>query len=326
MNVLKTLVLMAVLAMAQIAHAQDVQTLKIATGDPKGSNSQMFKTVVSLCPNLVTEDTSTTGGADNINKLLMNQVDGGIAQADVVAFLAKTDSNVEKLRSLVTLNSNMLHIIASSSGFMVDPGKAGTLGFGKKAATYKTISTLKDLYGLPVAGFGSGQITARILSDRLNLNLTVIDVEDKDKGLEMVRSGQVAAMFALGGRPIPWIASIPANNGSSEFTLVGIPADTVKQLGSPYEVKQLTYKNLGVFGFTTLAAKNELYVRDYKGAKASLLGQLRSCYETNLDNIKETTGSHPAWQDVDDLTTSSWTRFEVAKSVQVKAPVTAPKK
>lgn len=319
MKIMKFLASAAVISVLSVsAHAQEVQALKIATGKPDATNSQMFQSIKAVCPN-IQEVTDTTGGVDNINMLVGNKVDAGIAQPDVAEFLEQTDPNVGKLRSLVALNSNYLHIITSPRGVMVDPGKEGRFGFGKVEAKFAPINGVFDLKGKTVVAHGSAQLTARILSKRLGLDLNVIDDDSPTRtGLEMVRTGQAAAFMAMGGKPVGWVEKL--NPG--EFQLLAMQKEMISNLGSPYFSGQLSYKNLNAFGFHALAVKNELFVRNYQGAKAKLLSELRTCYEHNLADIRETTGTHPAWQEVEDLTAVSWARFENAdakKATPVKA-------
>ncbi len=301
-----TLALAATLALP--AAAQDTQALRIATGKTDATNSQMFQAIKAACPANLQEITDTSGGADNIGLLQANKVDAGIAQVDVAEFLQKTDPNIGKLRSLVALNPNYLHIIASTRGVMVDPGKpAAIMGFGGTPARYAQVSNINDLKGQTVVAHGSAQLTIRIISQKLGLNLSVVDDDTKDRqGLQSVKNGQAAAFVAMGGRPVGWIEQL---NGA-DYVLVPMQKEAVGMLGSPYSAQQLTYKNLSAFGFYTAAVKNELFVRNFQGGKAKLLADLRECYKNNLIDIKETTGTHAAWQEVDDLDATAWPRFE----------------
>jgi len=320
---MKRIAILAIAAGALLAPAAGAQELlKIATGKPDATNSQMMKAIINACPNLVEEDTDTTGGADNVGKLVANQVHGGIAQVDVVQFLEKTEPAISKLKSLVALNPNYLHVIAATKGFVVEPAQKGTLGFGGKPEVRGKITKFTDLNNRTVAANGSAQLTLRVIADKLNLNINIVDADDRKAGLDMLANGQVAAFVAMGGKPVEWVGKLDG----SVFELVPVGQDIAEKLGAPYSAQKLTYKNLNAFGFATVSVKNELIVRDYKGAKGAQLQQLRDCFVANVDAIRETTGTHPAWQEVEDLTTTQWATYTgEAKAVPASAPAPAAK-
>ena len=316
--------LMGILMASSAAYAaeNEVQAIRLATGKSDATNSQMFKSVNKACPNVGVQEVTegTTGGADNIGLIMANKVDAGIAQVDVVNFLQRTDPNIGKLRSLVALNNNLLHVIATNQGRMIKPAVKGTLGMGAKPAEYAQVNTIMDLKGTTVVANGSAWLTMRTISEKLDLGITVIDEDNRDTALKMLRDGTASALIAMGGNPVSWVEKLSGN----EFHLVKFGKEEaqsrqmIAMLGSPYTVAQETYKNLNAFGYFVPAVRNELFVRNYQGSKAQILMALRECYSDNLTDIKETTGTHPAWQDVEDVNVTAWPRFEAGRT---KAPV-----
>lgn len=278
-----------------------------ATGDPKGTYSLMFKTIEEMVPDLVCEYTDTTGGFVNVNLLLERKIDAGLVQSDVIDYMKRTDQRVQKkLRSLGALHGNMIHIIMNRNGFK----KKKETGMGSWIGSSETVmvSNLRDLKRLPIAAFGSGFITARVINERLRLEINendIIEVEKKEEGLELVKNGKVAAMIAMGGIPISWVEKLDRNI----FALANVDLADIAALGNPYYASKMNYRTLGVMNANAITVRNEIIVWDYAGPTGQRLEELRSFLKNNLEAIKEERGSHPAWQDVDSIEDISWLRY-----------------
>jgi TRAP-type uncharacterized transport system substrate-binding protein len=278
----------------------------IGTGLPTAPYSQMMQIPFAMAPGLICEYRGSTGGADNIQAMVERKIDAGIVQADVLSFMMnKEPMAAKKIRSLIALHSNYLHLFVLKNGYKEDRGT-----FKLKKQT--VISNVRDLSGRKVAAFGSAPITADNINKKLRLNMKIIDVSSKEEGFAMLKKGEVAAFFALGGKPIPWVDK-EVDGG---ITLAAVDAADVQKLGSPYSIGQLTYKKLGVLAKSTVAVRNELLVWDFSGQRAQQLLQVRAFFKDNLNDIKDSRGAHPAWQDVERNTLDevSWERFQPAGS------------
>ena len=273
--------------------------LRIATGDQKGTYSQVFKNIQNVCP-LACEDMQTSGGFDNIMRLITGKADAGIAQVDALDFLKRVDPRVLKLRSLVALHTNSMHIIVSAQG--VKPEGSGWNPLASKVV----IDNLRQLRGKKVALFGSAQVTALIVSERLQLGFITVDVATKEDGLAKVKSGEVAAMLAMGGQPIGWVEQL----SKAEYSLATSEVGDITTLGTPYFNTKLSYPNLNKFGVNSVTVRNDLVTRDFTGPKANALSELRSCMATKLQDIKEGNGAHAAWGDVEDLNATGWEKYK----------------
>ncbi len=277
----------------------------IGTGLPTAPYSQMMQVPLSMVPDLICEYRGSTGGTDNIQALIERKIDAGIVQADVLTFMTHTEPMIAtKVRSLVALHSNYLHFFVLKNGYKED---RGTFKFKKHAV----IRNLRDLNGRKVAAFGSANITGRIINERLGLNIRLVEVNSKEAGLAMLNKGEVAAFFAMGGKPIPWVDKEVDGN---TVTLGNVEQGDFERLKSPYYSGKLTYRKLGVVGVNAIAVRNDLLVWDFTGQRAQQLLQVRKFLKDNLNNIKDARGSHPAWQDVEQnmLDDVSWHRFQPA--------------
>jgi TRAP-type uncharacterized transport system substrate-binding protein len=284
----------------------------IGTGLPTAPYSQMMQVPLRMAPELICEYRGSTGGADNIQALVERKIDAGIVQADVLSYMMHKEPMVaKKIRSLVALHSNYLHVFVLKNGFKEDLGK---FKFKKQVV----IRNIRDLDGRKVAAFGSAPITAKNINEKLSLNMRIVDVSSKEAGLAMLNKGEVAAFLALGGKPIPWVDKEVGSN----ITLADVEPADVDKLKSPYSAGQLTYKKLGALGISAIAVRNELLVWDFTGQRAQQLLQVRKFFKDNLNDIKDSRGAHPAWQDVElnTLGKVSWERFQSAgSSVQAKS-------
>lgn len=197
----------------------------IGTGLPTAAYSQMMQVPLKMAPDLICEYRGSTGGVDNVQALLERKIDAGIVQVDVLNFMMRTDPMVaKKIRSLVAMHSDYLHIFVLKNGFKEDRGTF-------KLKQQVVIRSIRDLAGRKVAAFASAPISGMIISERLNLNIKFVEVSTKEVGLAMLNKGEVAAFFAMGGKPIPWVDKEVDGN---TITLANADPAEIQKLGAPY--------------------------------------------------------------------------------------------
>lgn len=281
----------------------------VATGDSKGTYSSMMQSIERIDPSLICEYADTSGGFDNVNLILSKKADAGIVQVDVIQFMSQKEPKIGKrIKSLVALHDNAVHIIVNRNGFPIkDESRLGRLLNSTKVVA---IEDIRDLKGLPIVGFGSGFITARNVDDMLNIGFgEILEAKTKEEAWAMVEKGEVAAMIAMGGWPIPWVDE---KLDRSIFTLANVEAKDINNLKSPFFASKLSYGSLGVMGANAITVRNELVVVDYSGPMGQKLENLRNFIKNNLVDIKEDRNSHAAWQDIEspnDLNNLSWPRY-----------------
>jgi TRAP-type uncharacterized transport system substrate-binding protein len=274
----------------------------IGTGLATAPYSQMMQTPIKMAPHLMCEYRGSTGGMENVTALVERKIDAGLVQADVLDFMKRTEPMVsKKIRSLIALHSNYLHIFKLRGGVTE-----------KKNIIQKQVvvmNSLRDLKGRRIATFGSAYITARTINERLNLGMGIVEVATKEEGIAKLKKGEVYAFFAMGGKPIPWVEKDIDGNA---IALVNVEPADITALGQPYYVGKLSYKKLGVAGINAVAVRNDLVVWDFTGKRAEQLLELRKFFKQNLEDIKDTRGAHPAWQDVElsSLDELSWQKFQ----------------
>jgi TRAP-type uncharacterized transport system substrate-binding protein len=285
---------MLFLNLAQAATSPNTcDGLQVATG-PKGKGySKLFANLQKVCGDQVPLcEVATSGGLDNLNSLSVKDAQVGFVQLDTVNAMKGGNENVSGLQAVAGLNFNYLHVIALASGFKVQGEKKW--GLLKGDVTTVTIKRFSDLAHTRVALVGSAQLLGRELDKQMRYNLQVIDVESDAKAFEMVRTGAVAAAMSVSGWPSGTISGLAQSSG---LTLV--PFDVPTQ--SPYVVRPLSYKSLGVYNSNTLAVPNLLLSRPFKGTAAGMVATLRTCMAEKLNDLQEGR-FEPGWNEIKDLT------------------------
>ena len=300
MKSIKNILLAAVLAFVGCASAQQIA---VATGGKSGTYSRMLGQMSAMCTDgAALVEHNTTGSLEALDRLLGNTVNAAFVQTDVLHLRAKTE-DVGAIKTLLALHPEAVHIIARTD----HPVKSGgVLGVGGKE---RPVRELPDLAGLKVAAAGGSAITAQVIRLQSEVPFTVVPAESNEQALKLLAAKQVHAVIAVGGAPYPIVAGL-----AKPFNLVSITGPTLEKLKNVYRPARLSYSKMGASGVPTVATDALLVTRAYKTPKMldGLLG-LRKCVLTHLDEIKETTGTHPAWQAVDPSNVGKWPMLEGAK-------------
>jgi TRAP-type uncharacterized transport system substrate-binding protein len=281
----------AMAAKAEDAPAAACTGLKVATGPAGKGYSAVFKDVKAVCGATVQLcEVNTNGAVDNLPALSTKEADIGFATVDTWAKMKQGDENIAGLQAIMGLNFNYLHVVVASRGFEVQaPATWGGMVKGDKSTV--VIQKFSELRGRKVAAVGSGQLLGRVIDKQGGYNLQIVDVETDAQALDMVKKGQVAAVFTVSGWPSGVLRGLKQDAG---VTLVPFDVPT----GDPiYQVRQVSYKGLGVFNNNALAIPNVLFTRPFKGEKAAEVSKLRSCLREKLEILKEGDFA-PAWNEI----------------------------
>ena len=295
------------LIFSSISYAQEQcpsTHLIFGTGDQAGTYSKMFQNIKEYCPNLC-EFTETTGGFQNVNLLTRKKIEAGLVPEDVLEFTKRTDPLVSKsVRALVALHINALHIIVMKDGTTIQ--KSGYLSSFSKGETVN-VRDIRDLRNRRVAVFASALITGEMLNERLQLQMEFIKVDKKEDGFDLLKNGDVFAFMTTGGWPISWVS----NADPKLYSLANIEETEARKLGAPFISTRLNYEKLGVFGVSTVGARNIIAVWNYSSPKrVAQIMELKACITNSLQDIKEMRGSHASWSDVENLEDFTWMKYE----------------
>lgn len=291
------------IAMAVSCTPAAAQTLKVATGSAKLTYSTMFKEMVQYCGNtLPLIEVNSNGSMDNVDKLVGNEVNAGFVQSDVLWLRARTE-DLDNVKTLLALHNEQVHLLAPvRSGLK----SGGVMGVGGNEVV---INDITQLAGMRVAATGGSAVTAKVIRLQSEIPFTVVEYPNNDEVLKAVAGGQAQAALSVAGQPA---ASVRALSGQ-HFKMLAIPQAVQERLKGVYRTSRLNYSNLNAAGVPTVATDALLVTREYKTPKMiGALASFRSCVQGKVDELKETTGTHPAWQAVDAANRGKWAWLELS--------------
>lgn len=303
----RKLILCSTLLVASLAFAQT--PLTIATGGEKGTYTAMYKELYQYCgDSLGTVEKPTSGSVQNLELLATNQVSGAIIQTDVL-FSAKTTRDLSKIKTLLALHPEEVHVI-SKRGY-------GTSFRGYRGTEYKSIT---DLDGKKVGVWGGAAVTAQLIRLQGEINFRIDSYAGESEAFRALDKEEIDALIMVGGAPMKTVSSL-----KPDYTLLFFDPRTREKLKNVYVPATLNYTNLAS-GVPTVATHALLVVREYKTSeKISALQKFRSCATSKIPVIQDATGTHAKWQDVDPNERGKWDWYEF-QTTQTTAPVTKNKR
>jgi TRAP transporter TAXI family solute receptor len=252
----------------------------------------------------------TYGAASNIDDLLyLRGVDVAVTQSDVFEYF-KTERKIWNLNNrihyIIRLPVSEVHILAR-----------------------RDIKSLEDLRGKKVsfgpAGAGSS-LTGTIIFQRLGIQVEQLNI-DEVTGMQKLKSGEIAAMIRLVGKPIGFFANIPAD---ANLHLLPIPFS--KKFADYYTIGEFTkdqYPNLIPDGQTkvdTIAVPAVLAAFNWsKGSERQK--KIERVVERMFANWSkfQKPPFHPKWRDVNlAATVPGWTRLEASERELQKLEASQP--
>ncbi len=295
----------AILSFAAAGAAQ-AQQLKVATGGAKGTYSQMFKEINGVCQNaLVLSEQNTSGSVENVDLLVGNKINAAIVQTDVLKYRAQNEQQIaSNVKTLIALHPEEVHIVTRADGRREGGWGLGGIKFG---GTQVVLRDFQDLKGRSVAAVGGSIITAKVLAGNSGVPFDVIETyPNNDAALKALQESKIDAVVMVMGAPATAIQALDQN-----YKLLPVSGAPAEKLSSIYNTTKLTYNNLSdSSGVPALSVQALFVTRDYKTpAMVEGLHALRDCVTSKLDELKETVGTHPKWQQVDANSTGKWVMY-----------------
>ena len=284
-------------APAADAPPADCNGIAVATGPAGKGYSMLFRDMQKVCGGVVKMcEVRTDGSLDNLNVLATKEADIGFVQVDNWSTMKKNKPGIASLQYLFPTNYNFLHVLVRSE--VPDTG-------WRRLLTKKgdSINKFTDLRGKTVVLVGSANLLGEQLNRQLKYDMKFKEAPNDKAAIDMVKAGQADAVFTVSGWPSGVVNSL---SRSDKITMVPFDA----QIGEPYKVQPLDYKNIAVYNSNTLAAPNALVTRPFTEKRAQQVAALRSCILNNLTELKEGR-YHPAWNEVNPSgTVSDMTKFK----------------
>jgi uncharacterized protein len=242
----------------------------------------------------------TYGAASNLDDLLyLRNVDIAVTQADVFEYFRtqRKISNLEhRVNFVIRLPVSEMHVLARSD-----------------------VRSIEDLRGKKVS-FGpagsASSLTGTIVFQRLGVQVEQV-LYDNPTALQKLKTGELAALVRVIGKPIDFFAKIPVDSG-----LHFVPIPFSKIFADYYTVGELTskeYPGLVPAGqpIDTIAAPAVLAVFNWsKGSdRYRRIERFVERLFTRWDQFREPP-RHPKWRDVNlAATVPGWSRWAVAEEM-----------
>ncbi len=299
-------VILAVLSGMVLAQSQ-VQ-LKVATGAASGTYSRQLKELGAVCRDQIPmTELNTTGSVQNMDKLLGNEINAAIVQTDVLHFRAMNE-NLSDVATLFALHNEEVHVIGLTESTTKTGGFAG---IGAKPVVYNSVS---DLAGQTVAAWGGGYVTAQVIRMQGQIAYNVVEVSNFKQAQTLLNEGKVAAILMVGGAPMDDVKLL-----SPAYKLIPFPEVITTRLKAVYSPTRVTYTNMNMNGIPTVSTGALFVTRVYKTEKyKTALANLRACFFANLDDLKETTGTHKKWADVSETNRGKWAWYDLPAPAKAK--------
>jgi TRAP-type uncharacterized transport system substrate-binding protein len=242
----------------------------------------------------------TYGAASNLDDLLyLRNVDVAVTQADVFEYF-RTQRKIANLASrvnyIIRLPVSEMHVLARADVTSIENLRGKKVSFGP-------------------AGSASS-LTGTIVFQRLGVEVEQV-LYDNPTALQKLKTGELAALVRVIGKPIDFFAKIPAN---SDLHFVPIPFS--KAFADYYTVGELTSKEYPALvpegqSVDTIAAPAVLAVFNWsKGNdRYRRLERFVEGLFTKWDKFREPP-RHPKWRDVNlAATVPGWSRWAVAEEM-----------
>lgn len=302
----KYFVAMCALVVSGLIYSQ--QTLSVADGSSSGIYQKIFKEMVQVakCDQITFTEVPSTGALENLDKVIGNEANACFVHSDVLAYRSKTE-DLSNLKTLLALFSEDVHFVTLNKPYVY----GGTYGIMKKE---KALEQISDLEGLPVGAAGGGFITANVVRIQGEIAYKVAQYNSGKEVMAALDKGEIAAAVFVGAAPLPNLKEL-----GPEYKILMIGDAALSKLKSIYHKSTVAYTKMGGTSVQTVAADCLLITRVYKTPKfVTALKAFRKSFCDNLDELKETTGTHKAWQKVSCDNHGTWAWYEFDESTSAK--------
>jgi TRAP-type uncharacterized transport system substrate-binding protein len=288
---------------AALKQRTNAWTVGVAGGQRSGTYMSLADELAQVLDdgdNLRVIPIVTYGAASNLDDLLyLRHVDAVMTQSDIFEYFRtqrKTPNLENRIHYITRLPLSEIHLLARTD-----------------------IKSIEDLRGKKVS-FGpagaASSLTGTIIFQRLGVNVEQV-LLDNPTALQKLKSGELAALVRVIGKPVDFFAHIPANSG---LHLVPIPFSKI--FADHYAMGEFTsqeYPTLVPQGqkIDTIAVPAVLAVFNWP-KNTDRYWRVRRFTEalfTKWDKFHEP-HRHPKWRDVNlAATVPGWTRWSVAEEM-----------
>jgi len=319
--------------------AQPVEIV-LGSGDPGGTYYPVIEEIGQFCNSDTLrvvhyqdpdrpENPTGGGSVANLARITNNLAMGGLVQLDVAQLeVLGRNPAMARVLALLPLHTEHLHfIVPSEVTVLLEPAvQPNWAGFGGRDPVYgagpNPIRTITDLRGQVIVSWGGSAVSTQVIDQLARLDATVVTAGSRDVAMAMIDRGEAAAVIAVAGAPVGWIADLPAG----EYTLLTFSDRTAEDLAAVYGTQPVSYNNMGANGqrINALTVNAYLMTRTYRTPEmVNALAELQACVRENIYLIQDTPGTHPAWQAIDPSIDMLWNNVFVPPADFVYRPARA---
>lgn len=309
--VIATFLVFAALGVDAQAHAQNLPSLRVATGGEKGTYYAMGTNMATYCSVGLRLDVQKTGGSDdNIERLTSsNKADVGIVQKDILFKRSKInkDAAVANLLGVMPLHYESMHVVVKAGSTMTKFSDLGSV-LPVKGSFGGFVGGKAGQPGKRVGAYGGSIESAEIIKALSGVDFEIEVVENIDTALKALGESKIDAILAMGGTPLSWVNEKLAR-GQHRLVQFDVPLEKV---AGAYKRANITYTKLGVNALPTIATDAVLVTRNFTSSeKVNAVSLLRKCILTELVRMQEADDTHGQWQNVSKENTQveGWSYF-----------------
>lgn len=275
---MKSILKIAALFLFAASFVNAQTTIRVASDSSSGAYAKLLGEVINACgdASFTIQPAGNKGGAvGNLDALFNNQADAAFLHSDVFAASAQSDPSYNRLKTLVALGPEQIHVLALRES---KTKKSGTFAFGTVE-----INSLSDAAGYNVGAAGGGVITAHVLQTPGQFQ--VIDEGNGPAVIEALNNGQIAAAIFVGPAPLPNLAQL---QNTGRYKLIPVGEKIANQVGGFYRTAKVNYPGLTTGPVTTLAPVTVLLTKQFQTAdKQNAQRALRNCFTAKLSYLQD---------------------------------------
>lgn len=267
-----------------------VEEIVIATGKSAGTYHKIFTDIAAAVSSPPLRAIPDGDSITNLEMLMNNKCNLAFVQMDILFAkkMIENDPEIDSVKTFMTLYPAEVHFIT--------------------AANNSYINKFSDLGNKRIGVFGGANYSIKVLVAKTGVRpIQITEYPDPKTLVAALASGNVDAIVAAGGQPIEWVRSL---DRSYKF----VPFDRFDQVKDVYSRSVLDYSNMTGSGAATVAVQSLIVTLDYKTKKrVESLSNFRKTLFANIDEIRETTGSHKKWRVINPRDKGAWQYFEGVK-------------
>lgn len=289
---------MAILSVV-MAFTATAQEILIAAGSSSGTYQKFLKemSLATSKSGLTFKEVDSHGAIENLDRLVNNEVQAAFMHSDVIFFRSQAE-DLSKFKTLLALFREDVHFLALTTSKRMSGGRFGT-SYG---AAPIVINSVADLTGCKVGAAGGGFVTTQVIRIQSGINYEVIQFGTGDEVMAALNAGTIDAAVYVGAAPLPNLKDLGA-----KFKLLPVPSLIVDKMKSVYRPSSVTYTKMSPYAVTTISAQALLVTKVYRSpTMISQMDTFRKTFFEKLDELKETPGNHPKWQQVEATSRGVW--------------------